>query len=100
MTLDNKRLTTSKKILYMSYAFLFVMTGIFVYLLFVGSEYVGEMGIVVMGALAEVGVHTAVYSSKSKKENQLYIAYDMIDKLAEKYGVDSVIALYDSVVRD
>ncbi len=100
MKLDKGGLTTSKKILYMSYFFLFAVTIVFVVMLVSHNEFAGELGAVVVAALAETGIHTAVYSSKSKKENALYIAYDMIDKLADKYGIENVVTLYDSVNRE
>lgn len=92
--------TTSKKILFLSYIMAFLCLGIFIYMLFTQNPYCGEMGVVFVAVLAEVSVHTACYSSKSKKENSLKIAYDMIDKLADKYGIENVATIFDSVNRE
>ena len=94
------RFSTSKKILFISYVMALVCFGIFVYTLLSQNPYCVEMGIVFVAALAEVSVHTACYSAKSKKENALKIAYDMVDKLADKYGIESVSAIFDSVNRE
>ena len=96
----NKRFSTSKKILFVSYAMALVCLGLFIFTLLDQNPYCGEMGVVFVASLAEVSAHTAFYSSKSKKENSLYIAYDMIEKLADKYGLESVVTLYDSVNRE
>lgn len=93
------RLTTSKKILYMSY----LMTGILLVLFIervVSGKDASDVAIALGLAFAELAVHTTVYSGKSKKENSLYIAYDMIDKLADKYGIENVVTLFDSVNRE
>lgn len=99
MDLDKKKLTTSKKILYMSYAITIVLLLIFVSMVVFGRN-ASDLAVVLGLAFAELAVHTAVYSAKSKKENSLYIAYDMIDKLADKYGIENVVTLFDSVNRD
>lgn len=95
-----KDVTTSKKILFVSYTMAIVCLAIFIYTLLTQNPYCGEAGVVFVAALAEVSVHTACYSAKSKKENSLRIAYDMVDKLADKYGIDSVATIFDSVNRD
>lgn len=96
----NKKFPTSKKILFVSYAVALVCLGLFIFTLLDQNPYCGEMGVVFVASLAEVSAHTAFYSMKSKKENSLYIAYDMIDKLADKYGIENVVTLYDSVNRE
>lgn len=94
------KIPTSKKILYMSYAMALVCLICFIYCLLTQNPYCGEMGIVFAAVLAEVSVHTAFYSNKSKKENSLKIAYDMVDKLADKYGIENVATIFDSINRD
>lgn len=98
--INMSKFSTSKKILFVSYAIALLCLGIFIYTLLTQNPYCGEMGAIFVASLAEVSVHTACYSSKSKKENALKIAYDMVDKLADKYGIDSVATIFDSVNRD
>lgn len=92
--------TTSKQILFISYAVSIFCLALFIYTLLTQNPYCGEAGVVFVASLTEVSVHTACYSSKSKKENSLRIAYDMIDKLADKYGIENVATIFDSVNRD
>lgn len=93
-------LCTSKRILYVSYAMSILCLFVFIFTLLTENSYCGEMGAVFVASLAEVSVHTACYSSKSKKENSLKIAYDMVDKLADKYGIENVAAIFDIINRD
>lgn len=99
MELDRNRLTTSKKILYLSYLMTFALLIIFV-VLSIADRDTSNIAVVLGLAFAELAIHTAVYSAKSKKENSLYIAYDMIGRLADKYGIENVVTLFDSVNRD
>lgn len=97
---NKSKITTSKKILFASYTIAVLCLVIFIYTLLTQNPYCGEMGLVFVAALGEVSVHTACYSAKSRKENSLKIAYDMVDKLADKYGIDSVATIFDSVNRE
>lgn len=97
---NGNKVPTSKKILFVSYTMALICLGLFVYALLTENPYCGEIGSIFIAVLAEVSIHTACYSTKSKKENSLYIVYDMVDKLADKYGIDSVATIFDTINRD
>lgn len=93
-------MSTSKCILFASYTIMIICLGIFIYTLITQNPYCNEMGVVFVSSLAEVSVHTACYSSKSKKENSLKIAYGMVEKWADKYGIENVTNMFEIVNRE
>lgn len=50
-------------------------------------------------AYADVGVYIAVYASKAKAENKLKITYGFIDKLGDKYGVDVLTPILETILQ-
>ena len=92
-------MTTSKKILWASYTLAIVLTVITVICTLMQIE-CSNLVIVCGAAYTELAVHTAVYSSKAKKENAVSISYTMIEKLADKYGIENVVQLLEIVNRE
>ena len=90
---EKKKLTTTKKILWLSWI-LFIILIIFCILGY-------EVGIAmeVVGGIV-TAVTTSFYLWKSRCENREKIALGMIDELAEKYGIENVISILENILRD
>lgn len=92
-------LCTTKRVLYLHLLLLITSFSLFCYTLLTQNPYCAEMAGVFIAVLAEVGTFCGFYANKSKKENSLKIAYGMIDKLGDKYGIENVTAIFDIVNR-
>lgn len=93
------KMTTSKKILWAN----FVLVGLLVVLLAVcvlAQIPCGEIGIVASAAFVELGVHTAVYAKKARAENAVKIAENVFSKIAEKYGADIAVQVFQSSIQE
>lgn len=55
---------------------------------------------VVSLAWGEIATYHAVYSYKEKAANKLKISYDFIEKMADKYGIDSVTPVLQCIISD
>lgn len=93
------KVTTSKKILWVSYAVVIILTIIVCICTFISVD-CSNLVIVCGASWTELGAHTIFYSKKAQKENSIKIAYGMIDKLANKYGIENVVSLFETINRD
>lgn len=89
----NNKFTTTKKILWVSwilFAALIVATACGI-----------ETGIAmeIVGGIV-TAITTSFYMWKSRAENKEKIALGMVDELAEKYGIESVIQLLGTILED
>lgn len=92
-------MTTSKKILWLSYVIAIVLTIITVICTLLQIE-CGNLVIICGASYTELSVHTVVYSSKAKQENKRKIAYGMFEKMADKYSPGLVAQVFEAVTRD
>lgn len=86
-------ITTTKKILWLAWIFFSVL----VYLKVKGYEV--DTALEIVGGCV-VTVISGFYMWKSKAENKVKISYGMIQKLANKYGIENVIALLQNILDD
>ena len=49
---------------------------------------------------AETGVYDAFYNWKSKCENRSKYAQHWVEKMADKYGIESIVSIIQSIVQD
>lgn len=92
-------MTTSKKILWLNYGLTAILT--FTTLICTFAQVECSNLVIVTGlAWGELAVHSAVYAKKASIENKIKISYSMIEKLADKYGIENVVSLFDTVTRD
>lgn len=90
--LKNK-ITTTKKVLWLSW------------MLFLALIIMTALGLETGVAMEVVGgivtaITTGFYIWKSKAENREKIALSMVDELADKYGIENVIQLLDTILED
>ncbi len=90
-----KRMEWSKRILIFSYS---VLMGLLV--VFLACEDKVSTATVVCAWIVECGAATGFYFWKAKNENRSKYALRFIEKLADKYGIDSVGRILDTVLKD
>lgn len=86
-------LTTTKKILWLSWIFFIVLTGLSI----LGFNV--DTSLTIVGGVATT-VTTGFYLWKSKCENKEKIAIGIVEKLADKYGIENVIDLTGEILKD
>lgn len=96
---DEKTLTMSKKILIVNF---WLIIGLVVCMILssIMQICIPDLGLVLSAGFAELGVHTAVYAWKSKAENKMKIATSVFNDMADKYGPDIAVQVFQTVVQD
>lgn len=91
--------TTSKKILWVNIALVAILLIVLVVETIKGKP-CSDLTIVTSTAFAELGVHTAVYAKKAKAENCVKIAKSVFTEIAEQYGADIAVQVFQSSIQD
>jgi len=86
-------MTTSKQILWFSWIIFFLL----IILKVMGYDVTNEATIV--GGIV-TSVTTGFYMWKSKCENREKIAFSVIEKTADKYGIEPTISLISEIVKE
>lgn len=98
MRTENKP-TTSKKILWVNIALVATLLIVLVVETIEGKP-CSDLTIVTSTAFVELGVHTAVYAKKAKAENCVKIAKSVFTEIAEQYGADIAVQVFQSSIQD
>lgn len=59
-----------------------------------------NLAIATSAAFVELGVHTMVYARKAKAENCVKIAKSVFTEIAEQYGADIAVQVFQSSIQD
>ena len=94
-TRENDKFTTSKKIVFISYAIGLVLTIVTVVGAFKGYD-VSTIGMVTLAAYAEITASNAFYFWKAKKENTMKIALATVKETSTD-KVDDVVKLVNAM---
>lgn len=95
-----KKLCTSKKILIVSWSITIVLILVMIALVIFTEKDVTALATVVGVVTTATAVDTAFYSWKAKAENKIKIMSGMVESLADKYGIDSVVNLASIILAD
>jgi len=58
------------------------------------------LGTVTGLSFGETATFTAAYAYKEKSQNKLKITYDFLNKMADKYGIEAITPILQSVIQD
>lgn len=93
--------TTMKKWGVISWVCVILLTGAFVIMYCQHPDWnYSEFTLVVSLAWAEVAVYNGCYCIKEKSENRLKIAYGFINDMADKYGIEAITPILQSIIQD
>lgn len=92
---EKEKLTTSKKIIFVSYLIGFILTGIVVFGDFKGYN-VSTIGMIAIASYAEITASNAFYFWKAKKENTMKIALATVKETSTE-KVDDVVKLVNAM---
>jgi hypothetical protein len=97
---QQKRLCCSKKIVYTSWAVLVALLISFLYGLFFTEKDMSAMAIVLGADSVVTSAATGFYFWKAKAEKKLELFERMAAKWEEKYGIEAVTALAQTIFTD
>lgn len=95
-----KKIPTMKKWGIASWTTTILLTGILVYGVFCTPLDMGYLVPVVSLAWGEVASYHVVYAFKEKAANKMKISCEFIEKMADKYGIDSITPVLQCVISD
>lgn len=94
-TKEKEKITTSKKIIFVSYLIGFILTGIVIYGDFKGYN-VSTIGMVTLASYAEITTSNGFYFWKAKKENTMKIALATVKETPTE-KVDDIVKLINAM---
>ena len=93
-------LCCSKKIVLTSYIFTALLTLATFLSFFFGDRDTSPLVTVTALSWAETAACNAFYFWKAKNENRIKLTEKMVHDLADKYGIDAVVSLVSTIIRD
>lgn len=94
------RISTSKRLLWTSYATAGVLTIILVTATLISDHDLTALATITGLSWGEVTAVTAFYLWKAKAENKIKITKQMVEELADKYGLEAVSGLLSTIFTD
>lgn len=94
------RIQTSKLILIIDALIAVILSGIIVYGVFFTNQILDPLTVIAGLWDAQLAVAIGFYYWKSKNENRSKHAMELVEKLANEYGIDSVITLAEVILKD
>ena len=95
-----KKMETSKKLAYLSDASAIILSVAVAYGCLYTNKDMNSLAIVTGAAWVECGAANAFYFWKAKNENRTKYALRLIEKLAEKHGMENVLRLTEIILKD
>lgn len=95
------KITTMKRWGILSWMGAIVLTVVLIYGVFftdLPSDSLSLIQTITACAWAEVAAYNVVYAYKSKMENKLKITYDFIERLGDKYGIEAITPILQSIM--
>ena len=99
-TRASKRVSASKKGLIVIFASAILTTIAIVVLTVQGTSDLSTLGEVCVALWTAAGAYSAFYLWKSKVENKCKYSQQFLDQMAEKYGIENIIPLLQSILED
>ena len=95
-----RKLCCSKKIVLSSYVITILLTLCTLAGSFLTDRDMSSVATITGLAWAETTASNAFYFWKAKNENRIKLTNQMVDALAEKYGIDAVVSFVGIVLKD
>ena len=99
-TRASKKISASKKGLIVIFGSAILTTIAIVVLTIQGGSDLSTLGEVCVALWTAAGAYSAFYLWKSKVENKCKYSQQFLDQMAEKYGIENVIPLLQSILED
>lgn len=99
-TRASKKVSASKKGLVVIFASAILTTIAIVVLTIQGTSDLSTLGEVCVALWTAAGAYSAFYLWKSKVENKCKYSQQFLDQMAEKYGIENIIPLLQSILED
>lgn len=99
-TRASKKVSASKKGLIVIFASAILTTIAIVVLTIQGGSDLSTLGEVCVALWTAAGAYSAFYLWKSKVENKCKYSQQFLDQMAEKYGIENIIPLLQSILED
>jgi len=99
-TRASKKISASKKGLIVIFGSAILTTIAIVALTIQGGSDLSTLGEVCVALWTAAGAYSAFYLWKSKVENKCKYSQQFLDQMAEKYGIENVIPLLQSILED
>jgi hypothetical protein len=99
-TRASKKISASKKGLIVIFASAILTTIAIVVLTVQGTSDLSTLGEVCVALWTAAGAYSAFYLWKSKVENKCKYSQQFLDQMAEKYGIENIIPLLQSILED
>lgn len=99
-TKASKKVSASKKGLIVIFASAILTTIAIVVLTIQGTSDLSTLGEVCVSLWTAAGAYSAFYLWKSKVENKCKYSQAFLDSMAEKYGIENIIPLLQSILED
>lgn len=90
---------TSKRIIWISYIAEGILCAIICVGRCLGLETTDIVPLAIAG-YAEVAASNAFYFWKAKNENRYKYAEDLVERMADKYGIESVVQIAEAVLKE
>lgn len=99
-TRASKKVSASKKGLIVIFASAILTTIAIIVLTIQGTSDLSTLGEVCVALWTAAGAYSAFYLWKSKVENKCKYSQQFLDQMAEKYGIENIIPLLQSILED
>ena len=99
-TKASKKVSASKKGLIVIFASAILTTIAIVVLTVQGTFDLSTLGEVCVALWTAAGAYSAFYLWKSKVENKCKYSQQFLDQMAEKYGIENIVPLLQSILED
>lgn len=100
MRASKEKISASKKGLVVIFASAILTTIAIVVLTIQGTSDLSTLGEVCVALWTAAGAYSAFYLWKSKVENKCKYSQQFLDQMAEKYGIENIIPLLQSILED
>ena len=100
MRASKEKISASKKGLIVIFSSAILTTIAIVVLTIQGGSDLSTLGEVCVALWGAAGAYSAFYLWKSKVENKCKYSQQFLDQMAEKYGIENVIPLLQSILED
>ena len=98
--MNKNKIQTSKIILIIDILIAIALSGIVIYGVFFTERNLDPLTVIAGLWDAQLAVAIGFYYWKSKNENRSKHAMELVEKLADKYGIENVVTLAEVVLKD
>lgn len=97
---ERKKYSTSKTGIIISWTSSIILSIIIAIGVFFTEKDMAVLATVCCASWVETGVYDAVYAKKTERENKAKYAQYFVEKMADKYGIENITNLINSVIQN